>query len=323
MGEPVGYSQASATTNGILLAMISERKNGSVVWIDVENPTKTEVKDLMERFQFDPSIADDLVTPSIKSKIDLYKDYIYLSLYFPALKHSHNNDTIQEIDFILGKDFLITVHYEAVDALDVFAKIFEVNTILKHTSASHAGSVFYLIMTHLYESARNELEFINDSLKHIETRIFKGEEKKVVRDLLSLSRDLIHCKQTIGAHEEILSSFKIAAHILFGDEYTYYVNGIIGSYQKIYKEVRNKREFLSELRETNDSLLNTKQNEIMRVFTMLAFLTFPLSLVVSLFSIPTTYKPIVGSDYDWFIIIGILFFFLVCMVIYFKNKKWM
>jgi magnesium transporter len=319
----VGYSQVHTLTNGILTAMISERKNGKCVWIDVEAPTKEEVKSLMERFQFDPAIADDLVTPGIKSKIDFYKDYIYLTLYFPAVKHSHRNETIQEVDFILGKEYLITVHYDTIDSIDVFTKMFEVNSILKHSPVQHAGLIFYNIITHLYESARHELEYINDSLKHLEMRIFKGEEKKVVRELLSLSRDLIHYKQTISAHEEILSSFKMAAHILFGDEYSYYANAIMSAHQKSSKEIHNKREFLSELRETNDSLLNTRQGEIMRVFTMLAFLTFPLSLIVSLFALPTQYKPIIGYEYDWYVIIGILVCFLISMILYFKNKKWM
>jgi magnesium transporter len=303
--------------------MIQEFKNGSSVWIDVTSPTKDEVKELMERFRFGAHIADDILTPGIKTKVEYVKDYMFLALYFPLIKRSRVEQKSQEIDFILGKNFLITVHYEPIDAIDLFAKLYEVDSVLKRNPVDHAGSLFYHILTRLYESSLHHLESIQDSLEHIETRIFKGEEKKVVRELLVLSSDLIHFKQTIGAHEETLSSFKIAAGEMFDTEYAFYVNGILSAYQKIYKEIRNKREFLFELRETNDSMLNSKQSEIMRILTMMAFFTFPLSLIVALFALPTKWQLVMGTPMDFPIIIGVLLGVLLLMVIYFKNKRWM
>ncbi len=302
--------------------MITEYKNGGGIWVDVESPTKDEVKSLIERFALDPAIADDIVTPGIKTRIDHYSDYLYLVLYFPAVKHSHKNE-IQEIDFILSKNFLITVHYDTIDALQMFSKMFEVDSILKRSEDSHSGYVFYHMLNGFYQTTLNELDAIDDSLRHIEDRIFKGEEKKVVRDLQVLSRDLIHFKQTIGAHEEALQSFETGAKRLFGEEYVHFINGILASYQKIYREIKYKREFLIELRETNDSLLNAKQNEITRIFTMLAFFTFPLSLIVGIFALPTESKPIIGLPHDFLIILGLLGIILVGMIFYFKNKKWM
>jgi len=303
--------------------MIRENKNGKNIWIDVESPTKDEVKGLMERFNLDPALADDIVTPGIRTKIDLYSDCVFLALYFPAVKHSHHKSNIQEIDFILGKNFLITIHYDTIDAINVFSKMFEVDAILGHSEDTHAGFVFYQLLSRLYESSMNELEYINDSLQHIETRIFKGEEKKVVHDLLVIGRDLIHFKQTIGAHDDVLSAFKLVVERIFDNGFSYHVDIIITAYKKIYKEIKTRREFLDELRNTNDSLLTTRQNETMRVFTMLALFTFPLSLIVSILSLPTTYRPIIGQPNDFFLIIGILVSCFLLMVVFFKNKHWM
>ena len=303
--------------------MIHEYKNGDSLWIDVVSPTKDEVVGLMERFHLDPFLAEDLMTPGIKSKIDYYRDYIFMALSFPSQRTSPTESSSQEIDFVLGKNFLITVRYDFIEAFEIFSKLFEVDSVLKRSSITHAGAIFYHLLTRLYDATFHQLESMQDSLQHIEMRIFKGEEKKVVRELLVLSSDLIHFKQTIGSHEETLSSFKIAAGKLFDEEYSFYVNGIVAAYQKIYREIRNKREFLFELRETNDSLLNTKQNENMRVFTMLAFFTFPLSLVVAIFALPTTWRPIIGMPYDFVIIMGILVVILSLMILYFKDKKWL
>jgi hypothetical protein len=53
-------------------------------------------------------------------------------------------------------------------------------------------------------------------------------------------------------------------------------------YYRVHNHVMRNTESLHELRETNNSLLTTKQNETMRVLTGMALLTFPLTLFVTI-----------------------------------------
>ena len=79
---------------------------------------------------------------------------------------------------------------------------------------------------------------------------------------------------------------------------------------------------IAELRATNDSLLNTKTNDIMRTLTIMAFTTFPLTLFASIFSMNTKVLPIVGMENDFWIIIGIMLLVMVSFYMYFRYKKW-
>jgi magnesium transporter len=69
-------------------------------------------------------------------------------------------------------------------------------------------------------------------------------------------------------------------------------------------------------------MLSTKQNEIMKIFTILAFVTLPLSLIAAVFGMNTTFIPIVGLPNDFWIIIGIMIITSLAMFAYFKYKKW-
>jgi len=82
-------------------------------------------------------------------------------------------------------------------------------------------------------------------------------------------------------------------------------------------------DFLHELRETNNSLLSTKQNETMRVLTIMALLTFPLALFVAIFDINATSNPIIGLPYDFWIIVGAVVSVGIAMFAFFKHKKWL
>jgi magnesium transporter len=82
-------------------------------------------------------------------------------------------------------------------------------------------------------------------------------------------------------------------------------------------------ESLHELRATNNSLLSTKQNEIMKIFTIMAFVTFPLQLLVSVFSLNIETNPMHGNLYSFWLIVAILVGLMLLMYGYFKHKKWL
>jgi Mg2+ and Co2+ transporter CorA len=80
---------------------------------------------------------------------------------------------------------------------------------------------------------------------------------------------------------------------------------------------------LHELRETNNSLVSTKQNEVMLVLTLTAFVTFPLSLMASLFGMGALHTPIIGQPFDFWIILTIMGIASLAMFGYFHYKKWL
>jgi magnesium transporter len=145
----------------------------------------------------------------------------------------------------------------------------------------------------------------------------------MVHTISTISRELINFKQTLRTHKEVLESFTMASKELFGDNFDYYVSDLQSEYHKIYEVVNNARELVTDLRDTNDSLLETKQSEVMKTFTVLAFVTFPLTLIATIFLIPTTHTPILGYAYDFEIIIGLMILAVAGMFAFFKHKKWL
>ena len=109
---------------------------------------------------------------------------------------------------------------------------------------------------------------------------------------------------------------------IFGHELLNYLHDIRNEFITINELINNGRELLSDLRETNDSLLNAKQNQTMQFLTMTAFIFYPLSLIASFFSIPSHSLPVLGNNFDWQIILGIMLIVTIGILAYFKKKKW-
>jgi len=288
----------------------------------MERPTHEEVRSLMEEFGIHPIVADELLSPSLRPKVDRYPDFIYLILHFPAIRHSHTTSQ-QEVDFLIGKNFIITVRYELLDPLHKFSKVFEVNSILdKSDIGAHAGFLFFYMIRKIYGSLGHELTIIGEALKDVEEHIFMGEEREMVAQLSIVHRDLLSFYRALRLHKPVLQSLGYACEEFFGKDFRHYTDNIVGEYYKVEQMLEDEKEILADLRSTNDSLLTTKTNEIMKLLTVTTFSILPATLIAGIFAMDTKYMPIIGLPYDFWIIIGIMFTVGIAVHYILKYKKW-
>ncbi|MBI4079840.1 hypothetical protein HY414_01245 [Candidatus Kaiserbacteria bacterium] len=303
--------------------MISRRQYGKLMWIDLESPTHKEVHDIADEFALTPLVAEELLLPSTKPRVDFYDAYIYVILHFPALRHPHTTFE-QEVDFVVGRNFIITTHYDIIDPLHKFSKVFEAQSILeKEQLGEHAGFLFFYMMRKLYRSIEHEIDHVRKDLLHIEDNIFAGHEVEMVKALSRSARDLLNMRQTIEPHREVLKMLETDAVRFFGEKFSPYLRALANEYYRVHNHIMRNTDSLHELRETNNSLLSTKENETMRTLTLMALLTFPLALFVAIFDIDAKYNPIIGRPYDFWIIVGAVAFVGALMIWYFKHKRWL
>jgi magnesium transporter len=277
----------------------------------------------MHEFGIDPLIAEELLVPSFKPKVERRGEHIYVILHFPVLRGVHQRPE-QEIDFVIGKNVLITARYAASNPLHVFAKAFEVDSVLnRKVPMTHGGHLFAAMARNLYQALESECDALERHLQEIEEKIFGGNERSMVVDISQTGRTLHDFRQALLPHEEMLTSLEPTATRFFGAEYSFYIHAVEGEYRRVRNVLEHLRDSLVELRETNNSLLSTKQNEIMKTFTVLAFIFLPLSFIASLFGMNTVNNPIIGGTYDFWIIVGIMTALALVFFAYFKRKDWL
>lgn len=297
-----------------------------LVWIDMQSPTEDEVGSLVKRYGLHPLVGEELRNSPSLPKISIQKDYILVVLILPVrVKRNGAHSVVnREVDFVIGKNYLITAHPDGIEQLEYFARIFETNAILnKDSNIEHTGHLFYYMVKRLYAGMYEDLENLRDALARAEEQVFLGEERKMVQALSSISRELIDFREAIRIHRDIweeLTAFP--GETLLPEDFRPYARDIRDEFTRINELIHNSRELVGDLRETNDSLLNSKQNEIIKTLTLMAFMTFPLSLIAAIFALPSENVPIIGSQYDWYVVIGIMAVVAGILLWQFRRNKW-
>jgi magnesium transporter len=310
--------------DGTLGAMISRYTYHGLTWVDLESPNREELLHISEEFGLSKLVEEEIFSTSLRSKVDLYDNFIYLILHFPVYNKKNELRNDQELDFIIGKNFIVTVRYEAIDPIREFASLFEnAEQLDQHKKISDTGIMFMEMMKKLYKTSSQELEQITNRIPVIENKIFTDNEEAMVKIISQTNRKMLDFKQAIRFHGDILRSYEAASKRFFGEEYGYYAATITSEFNKVNNVLEGHHDLLKELQRTNDSLLSAKSNEILRTFTILTFVMLPLTLITSIFSMNTVSSlTFIKSSTDFYIILSAMLLTGICMFIYFRLKKW-
>ena len=305
--------------------MISRYTYHEVTWVDIESPTKEEIVHVMEEFAVPDLIGEEMLSSTLRSKVELYDNLVYVILHFPTMKGKDGKTGEQEIDFIIGKNFLITVRYDTIDPVHEFSKLFESNSLLsREKMSSHGGYIIVQMMKELYKNSLTELDELTKTVREIEYSIFNGQEEGMVKKISHTSRKLLDFKQAVRFHRDILASYEVASTRLFGTEYGYYANLVTSEFNKVNSLLESNRDALSELQRTNDSLLSTRTNDIMRTFTIMTFVMMPLTIITGIFGMNTSDGLIfIENKTDFFFVVGAMTITGLVMFLFFKVRRWL
>lgn len=301
--------------------MIERYTNGAYSWIDLFQPTTDEAREVMLEAKIPLSLMSDVTTPTPRSSVTVLDNVVKVMIDYPVVKRT-DIDRPHDIKFFITKNTLVTVHYESITAFYAFKKEFEVLSLLGRTEKTHGGHLFAALLNTLYDALGKKLEYLEDQIGSIEHEIFNEHEKEMVLEISKVSRKLITFKQALVAHGDVMHDARPHFLRIFGEKFATVLDSLDDFYDHLARRLVALTESSSELRETNHALVSTKEGEVMKTLTIMAFVTYPLTLFASLFGMNTEHNPFVGSQYDFWIIIGIMSGIALSFFLYFRYKKW-
>ena len=173
------------------------KKGKGVQWVDVEDPSEKDLAWLGKEYKLHPVIANELRGPSARGRVEAYKDYLFFIYYFPIYDHDDEASARTEIDFIITKDSVATVHYEplahVMDGFDV-------------ARCDSSLAVMYSLIEHLISFQERQLRHIREKVEAVGKEIFKDKEKEVLERITYVKRDISEYRIVVRLQEPILRS---------------------------------------------------------------------------------------------------------------------
>lgn len=297
---------------------------GKVTWIDIRRPTRDDLDFLKKLHKFHPIILDELLHFSTRSRVEAHSSYLFLTYHLPVYDESMKTSRRAEVDFLITKTHVITVHYEDLEPLDIFFRSLSNNVHVKELALKHDTSrLIYYIIQEMIAFSMRQLHHVQESLSYITQEIFKGREEEMLQRISYVKRDVMDYSIINRPQEILLSSLVDVGNKFWSHGAEIYLNDLVGDHLKTAQNLENYRQVIESLEETNGQLLSAKTNRVMQRFTIFAFLTFPVFLVVSVLQIDYVNNLMSSLPFSfWSISIGSVIV-VIALIIVFKKKGWL
>lgn len=298
-------------------------KGPKVTWIDIQDPTQEDIKYLKENFNFHPLVLGELIPFGHRPKVEGYKNYLFMTFYYPIHIKTNRETRPRELDIITTKNTLITSHYRSIVPLkSLFDKCNLYPEVRKKYMKWSAGYLLFLLLSGLWKGCLTKLDRINARIEMIEKEIFQGKEKEMVREISVVKTDIINFWRIVEPQRETLESLSKEGTAFFGERFEPYFADIIGTCGKAWNSLKTFKETVLALEDTNQSLLSTKTNEVIQVLTVFSVILLPLTLIASIWGMNLS-LPFANSPSGFWAVLLLMLFLMSFLFIYFRKKKWL
>jgi magnesium transporter len=169
------------------------------------------------------------------------------------------------------------------------------------------------------------LRKIGNKLDAIEDDIFTEERsEEVVRDISKAKQEIINFRKVIRPQRPVLRDLENYKQRFLAPELDIeiYFDDIVDAHERIWDMLENYKEVIEGLEDTNESVLNHRVNEILRVLTAISVIVLPLTLIASIWGMNVG-VPGEGDSVDFYVVIAAMAVILVAMLTYFRRRGWL
>lgn len=278
-GNGVVHAEESAS------AAIENRNSRGFIWLNYYNPTREELMAVSDSLGIHPLSVEDCVDSSQIPKIEQFPKNTFL--IFNAFTYEQSRLIIDEVDMIIGENFLVTVRGINSEGRD---PLLGAETV---TESEHArrGPAFlmHMLLDHIVDRKFSAVEAMEDELETAEERVIESPSTFNPASLINLRRNLLSLRKSLFHEREILVKICRLDSPFIGEKAVFHYRDVYDHLTKFLELSENYREIVTSLMELYTSVLNnimTKAsnatNLSVRRLTLIATIFMPLTLLASI-----------------------------------------
>mgnify|MGYP001644894490 FL=1 len=271
-------------------------------------------------------VEQDLIEPSAHDKIDVYDDCIFLVIHFPKYNEKLWKYLSNEMNIILGRDFIITITKYPTNNIEKIRQEYEQEIKEEWEEAEEYKIspyyILYKIIDVMYDKILLGLNKFNLDLMEMEKQVFDKSfvDTDLLKKVLIKKRNTVLLKTVISPQEEILVELqKVTANFYEGDLDVYFED-LEYKTSKILGHISIIHENIDSIGEIFNTLTNMMTNKNIGILTVLTVIIWIMTMISGIYGM-NIWLPFQNYPGAFIVLMGFMVIMAVFTVLIFKKKK--
>ena len=301
------------------ISLAFQRQEG-LLWVDIVENTEQDGEFLSRIFGFHPLTIHDCLSKDIHSpKVDDFNSYIFFIVH--GVNYTIESDIVEttELAVFIGPNFVVTSHdYPLFSVQSVRGLVESDGRPMKRGPDFLA----YTIVDALVNNVMPTLNAMSDFTEAIEEEVIRYPQQSTLEAIRKLQRSNLRLHRVMSPQRELLHRLGRREFPIISDEATVF-------YRDIYDHIVRIEDLIQTLRDRADNALAThlssvanRQNETMRLLSIVATIFIPLTLLAGIYGMNFQHMPELTWDWGYYAVLGIIGFVVLFAIGWFTARRW-
>lgn len=180
----------------------------------------------------------------------------------------------------------------------------------------------YQFFTSLLSNDTKRLAKFEQRITDAEDEVIDNNRKDYLDRIKEFRKELIGLKRYYEELEDILDNLAANDNELFSESTVLHFIIVRDRAEHYSNKILNLRDYVTQMREACQAQIDIEQNQLMRVFTVVATIFLPLTLIAGWYGMNFKYMPELSWRYGYLLVFIVSLGIAVGLIIWFKKKRW-
>lgn len=320
-----GYEEyRNVSLDRVISECNDELQVNDVKWLNIHGLHDVElIKKISEALEVEPFIVGDILNTSRRTRIEELGNILFFSVKSVLPEEQDRSVKTEQVSFLLKDNVIVSFQEKKSDYFTHIRERIRTGTGIARKKKN--DYLLYLMLDAIMEnyfvtieSYEDRIEALNDSKLNYERGFIADIEK--VRDNLN------YIKRSINPLREALYSLKSEK---VDEEFEAIRKTTHPFFARLHQkslEMLDQIDYdlisLDSASNFHFSAQSQRMNQIMKTLTIFSVIFMPLTFIVGVYGMNFDNMPELRTENGYYWVLGSMFIIAICMVIYFKNKKW-
>lgn len=294
------------------------KRGDSNLWFHFDAPTDEELRFLQQDLKIHHLTLEDIVKQNQRPKIESFEDYVYIAIH-PLLREERWKIEPSELDLLLGRHWIVSVHYGSLSGLIENSHFHE-----RIAAALGRGTDFllYTLVDLVVDSYFPILDDIEDEIDSLEDRLIARARFADMNRLLAFKRSLVHIRRAVSPQREVFNQLTRHDFPFIQPGNLVYFRDVYDHLIRITEELDSLRDILSGALEIHLASTSNQLNVTMKRLTAWGTIFVVITAIAGIYGMNFKFMPELEWRYGYFAVMSLMVLISLGLYFYFKKKDY-